>query len=280
MHLIDFVLIMICSGSENHNLPTHSLAALYCSLILSVSQVSHIINSWTTVHQQDRLIHFNSLHNVAPRSGTLWFGMVLWCLFDHPGTTWGHGGREFPDSGRCRSIDKCNANWLKLIQALFFLLTLMFRWCIYIFIIFHDTLTSICILHVMCVYATGVINDPVEFAIFAYVDTWAGLGGWGWGWWRFFHLHTSDMLRTWRFLHLHTCDMLRKWWAGLGGWGGDDDVSITCTHVTCYALDVSCTCTHVTCYVLDVSCTCTGGWGGWGSLQSGTLKLDWQGLKR
>ena len=47
----------------------------------------------------------------------------------------------------------------------------------------------------MVVCATGVINDPVEFAIFAYVDTWAGLGG----------------------------------------WGGDDDVSFTCTHVTCYA---------------------------------------------
>ena len=58
------------------------------------------------------------------------------------------------------------------------------------------------------VFATGVINDPVEFAIFAYVDTWAGLGG----------------------------------------WGGDDDVSFTCTHVTCYGPDVSCTCTHVTCY--------------------------------
>ena len=58
------------------------------------------------------------------------------------------------------------------------------------------------------VYATGVINDPVEFAIFAYVDTWAGLGG----------------------------------------WGGDDDVSFTCTHVTCHGFDVSCTCTHVTCY--------------------------------
>ena len=85
-----------------------------------------------------------------------------------------------------------------------------------------------------------------------------GRVGWvGWGWWRLFHLHTCEMLRTWRFLHLHTCDMLRKWWAGLGGWGGDDDVSITCTHVTCYALDVSCTCTHVTCYVLDVSITCT-----------------------
>ena len=107
----------------------------------------------------------------------------------------------------------------------------------------------------MVVFATGVINDPVEFAIFAYVDTWAGLGGvgmmtflllahmshatdltflalahmwhttqvmgrvgWvGWGWWRFFHLHT--------------CDMLRKSWGGLGGWGGDDDVSITCTHM-------------------------------------------------
>ena len=60
------------------------------------------------------------------------------------------------------------------------------------------------------VFATGVIHDPVEFPIFAYVDTWAGLGG----------------------------------------WGGDDDVAFTCTHVTCYALDVSCTCTHVTCYGL------------------------------
>ena len=61
------------------------------------------------------------------------------------------------------------------------------------------------------VFATGVINEPVEFARFAYVDTWAGLGG----------------------------------------WGGDDDVSFTCTHLTCYALDVSCTCTHVTCYASD-----------------------------
>ena len=85
-----------------------------------------------------------------------------------------------------------------------------------------------------------------------------GRVGWvGWGWWRFFHLHTCDMLWTWRFLHLHTCDMLRKSWGGLGGWGGDDDVSFTCTHVTCYALDVSFTCTHVTSYGLDVSCTCT-----------------------
>ena len=39
------------------------------------------------------------------------------------------------------------------------------------------------------------------------------------------------MLRTWHFLHFHTCDMLRKSWVGLGGWGGDDDVSITSTHV-------------------------------------------------
>ena len=39
-----------------------------------------------------------------------------------------------------------------------------------------------------------------------------GRVGWvGWGWWRFFHLHTCDMLRTWRFLHLHTCDMLWTW---------------------------------------------------------------------
>ena len=189
------------------------------------------------------------------------------------------------------------------------------------------------------VFATGVINDPVEFAIFAYVDTWAGLGGWGgdddvsftahmwhamdltflalahmwhatqvmgrvgwvgWGWWRFFHLHTCDMLRTWRFLHLHTCDMLRTWrflhlhtcdmlrksWGGLGGWGGDDDVSFTCTHVTCYALDVSCTCTHVTCYGLGNQSLNVALWNlpvfptTKCSLQSGTLKLDWQGLKR
>ena len=76
-----------------------------------------------------------------------------------------------------------------------------------------------------------------------------GRVGWvGWGWWRLFHLHTCDMLWTWRFLHLHTCGMLRKSWGGLGGWGGDDDVFFTCTHVTCYALDVSCTCTHVKCY--------------------------------
>ena len=55
------------------------------------------------------------------------------------------------------------------------------------------------------------------------------------------------------------------------GWGGDDDVSFPCTHVTCYGLDVSCTCTHVTCYGVDVSCMCTHvtcyasdgeGWGG------------------
>ena len=55
-----------------------------------------------------------------------------------------------------------------------------------------------------------------------------GRVGWvGWGWWRFFHLHTCDMLRTWLFLHLHTCDMLRKSWGGLGVWGGDDDVRDT-----------------------------------------------------
>ena len=76
-----------------------------------------------------------------------------------------------------------------------------------------------------------------------------GRVGWvGSGWWRFFHLHTCDMLWTWRFLHLHTCDMLRKSWGGLGGWGRDDDVSFTCTHVTCYGLDISSTCTQVTCY--------------------------------
>ena len=114
-----------------------------------------------------------------------------------------------------------------------------------------------------------------------------GRVGWvGWGWWRFYHLNTCDMLRTWRFLHLHTCDMLRKSWGGLGGWGGDDDVSFTCTHVTCYALDVSCTCTHVTCYGLGNQSLNVALWNlpvfptTKCSLQSGTLKLDWQGLKR
>ena len=53
--------------------------------------------------------------------------------------------------------------------------------------------------------------------------------------------------------------MLRKSWVGLGGWGGDDDLSITSTHVTCYAHDVSCTFTHVTCYASHGK-----GWvGGW-----------------
>ena len=57
--------------------------------------------------------------------------------------------------------------------------------------------------------------------------------------------------------------MLRNCWGGGVGWGGDDDVLCTCTHVTCYATagvvgwggvgwvgddDVLCTCTHVTCY--------------------------------
>ena len=74
-----------------------------------------------------------------------------------------------------------------------------------------------------CVFLSGfsfcVFSLPVEFAIFAYVETWAGLGG----------------------------------------RGGDDDVSFTCTHVTCYALDVSCTCTHVTCHASDGE-----GWVGWG----------------
>ena len=65
----------------------------------------------------------------------------------------------------------------------------------------------------------------------------------------------ASLMTRWEFAIFAYVDT----WAGLGGWGGDDDVSITCTHVTCYALDVSCTCTHVTCYVLDVSCTCTHG---------------------
>ena len=29
--------------------------------------------------------------------------------------------------------------------------------------------------------------------------------------------------------------MLRICWGGGVGWGGDDDVLCTCTHVTCYA---------------------------------------------
>ena len=56
------------------------------------------------------------------------------------------------------------------------------------------------------------------------------------------------------------------------GWGGDDDVSFTCTHVTCYgcyAIDGEgwvggvgmmtflLLCTHVTCYGREVSCIYT-----------------------
>ena len=102
-----------------------------------------------------------------------------------------------------------------------------------------------------------------------------GRVGWvGWGWWRFFHLHTCDMPWIWRFLHLHTCDMLRKSWGGLGGWGADDDVSFTSTHVTCYALDVSCTCTHVTCYASDGE-----GWvGGVGMMTFLSLAHMWHAM--
>ena len=74
-----------------------------------------------------------------------------------------------------------------------------------------------------------------------------GRVGWvGWGWCRFFHLHTCDMLRTWRFLHLHTCDMLWTWKSE------SKRRSVKFASVS-----------HNKC-----------------SLQSGTLKLDWQGLKR
>ena len=42
-----------------------------------------------------------------------------------------------------------------------------------------------------------------------------------------------------------------------GGWGGDDNIPCTCTHVGCYATgqgwvggddNIPCTCTHVGCY--------------------------------
>ena len=63
----------------------------------------------------------------------------------------------------------------------------------------------------------------------------------------------ASLMTRWNSLFLHTLTHGQGW---VGG-GGDDDVSFTCTHVTCYALDVSCTCTHVTCYASDL-----GGWGG------------------
>ena len=87
------------------------------------------------------------------------------------------------------------ASHVSLLEGCFTILFLPTTWWPMIYLVTH-------------VFATGVINDPVEFAIFAYVDTWEGLGG----------------------------------------WVGDDDVSITSTHVTCYAHEVSCTFTHVTCY--------------------------------
>ena len=182
-------------------------------------------------------------------------------------------------------------------------------------------------------FATGVINDPVEFAIFAYVDTWAGLGWVGWGWWRFLRLHTCghathltfhalaqgwDMLRKswgegwvtflslahmWHATHLTFLALAHMWHAtqvmGEGWVGGVEMMTfLSLAHmVTCYALDVSCTCTHVTCYASHGE-----GWvGGVGMMTflslcthvtvlrtwrflhlhtCGTLKLDWQGLKR
>ena len=57
----------------------------------------------------------------------------------------------------------------------------------------------------------------------------------------------ASLMTRWNSLFLHTLTHGQGW---VGG-GGDDDVSFTCTHLTCYALDVSCTCTHVTCYASD-----------------------------
>ena len=74
----------------------------------------------------------------------------------------------------------------------------------------------------------------------------------------------ASLMTRWHSLFLHTLTHGQGWVGGVGMmtflslahmWHAmdltflaDDDVSFTCTHVTCYALDVSCTCTHVTCY--------------------------------
>ena len=75
------------------------------------------------------------------------------------------------------------------------------------------------------------------------------------------------------------------------GWGGDDDVPCTCTHVWCYATGcLSRTCTHVWCYATGcfsrtcthVWCYATGcflwgwggvGWGWWRSLHLHTCLM-------
>ena len=116
-------------------------------------------------------------------------------------------------------------------------------------------------------------DDDVSLAVLAHMShatdlTFLGLAhmwhatqvmgrvGWvGWGWWRFFHLHT--------------CDMLRKWWAGLGGWGGDDDVRDT-GFFDSFRRGCTAHADGNKAWNLALKC----------SLQSGTLKLDWQGLKR
>ena len=104
---------------------------------------------------------------------------------------------------------------------------------------------------------------------------WGGLGGLGWGWWRFFYLHTCDMLRTWRFLHLHACHMWHATdWRFLAcarmlllhatqvmgrvrgvGWGWwrffylhTCDMLRTWRILHLHTYDMLRTCTHVTCY--------------------------------
>ena len=89
------------------------------------------------------------------------------------------------------------------------------------------------------------------------------------------------MLRNWSgvggggmitFLALaHMFDATQLVW---GGWGGDDNIPCTCTHVGCYATglgwlggddNIPCTCTHVGCYATglggggddNIPCTCT-----------------------
>ena len=100
-----------------------------------------------------------------------------------------------------------------------------------------------------------------------------------------------SLAHMWHATHLTFLALAHMWHAthvmGRVGWvGWDHDVFFTCTHMTCYALDVSCTCTHVTCYGLGNQSLNVALWNlpvlptTKCSLQSGTLKLDWQGLKR
>ena len=63
-------------------------------------------------------------------------------------------------------------------------------------------------------FATGVIKDPVEFAIFAYVDTWGGVGD---------------------VTVLATCTHGRCSATHGAGGGGDVTVLATCTHGRCSA---------------------------------------------